>query len=126
MAESANAARASLPATWFGRPEVPLIDGRGKIWRRFESDAESLWDYTFGHQILAPYDFTTAMTVAIREFAPDRIVLLGPGETLAARSGRCCRAELAGHRQQGCVFIAPRRGCDPDRHGETRPAEYVV
>ena len=88
MLASADAARASLPAGWFGAPAVPLIDGRGKIWRRFETDPAELWDYTFGHQILAAYDFTAAMTVALREFAPDRVVLLGPGETLGGAIGQ--------------------------------------
>jgi [acyl-carrier-protein] S-malonyltransferase len=88
MQASADAARAGLPAAWFGAPHVPLIDGRGKIWRRFETDPAELWDYTFGHQITAAYDFTAAMTVAIREFAPDRIVLLGPGETLGGAIGQ--------------------------------------
>ena len=88
MHPSAAAARASLPPAWFGAPHVPLIDGRGAVWRRFETDAQALWDYTFGHQILAPYDFTAAITVACREFAPDRIVLLGPGETLGGAIGQ--------------------------------------
>lgn len=88
MAESAKAARASLPAQWFGQPHVPLIDGRGAIWRPASTDTAALWDYTFGAQILEPYDFTLAMTVALREFAPDRVVLLGPGETLGGAIGQ--------------------------------------
>jgi acyl transferase domain-containing protein len=88
MQASADAACATLPADWFGTPQVPLIDGRGKVWRRFETDAAELWDYTFGHQILEAYDFTAAITVALREFAPDRIVLLGPGETLGGAIGQ--------------------------------------
>jgi len=88
MQASADAARAQLPADWFGAPQVPLIDGRGKVWRRFESDRQALWEYTFGHQILEAYDFTAAITVACREFAPDRLVLLGPGETLGGAIGQ--------------------------------------
>ena len=88
MAPSAEAARAGLPEAWFGNPQVPLIDGRGAIMRPFASELHALWDYTFGAQILATYDFTAAMTVAIREFAPDRIVLLGPGETLGGAIGQ--------------------------------------
>lgn len=88
MHPSAAAARATLPQAWFGAPHVPLIDGRGAIWRRFETDPAMLWDYTFGHQILQPYDFTAAMTVACREFAPDRVILLGPGETLGGAIGQ--------------------------------------
>ncbi len=82
MARSAAAARASLPQGWFGQPAIPLIDGRGAVWRRASTDPAALWDYTFGHQILQPYDFTAAITVALKEFAPDRLILLGPGETL--------------------------------------------
>lgn len=88
MAQSAAAARATLPQDWFGPPQVPLIDGRGAIWRRASTDPVDLWDYTFGHQIVAPYDFTRAITVALREFAPDHIVLLGPGETLGGAIGQ--------------------------------------
>lgn len=88
MAASAAAAREQLPPGWFGRPEVPLIDGRGAIWRRHETAPDALWDYTFGHQILQPYDFTAAVTVALREFAPDRLILLGPGETLGGAIGQ--------------------------------------
>lgn len=82
MGPSAAAARTSLPQAWFSQPQIPLIDGRGGIWRRASTDPVALWDYTFGHQILQPYDFTAAITVALKEFAPDRLVLLGPGETL--------------------------------------------
>ena len=88
MRPSAEAARTGLPAEWFGNPGVPMIDGRGAIWRPFASDPAALWDYTFGAQILEPYNFTAAMTVAIREFAPNRIVLLGPGETLGGAIGQ--------------------------------------
>ena len=88
MAPSAEAARARLPEAWLGNPALPLVDGRGAIVRPFASDPAALWDYTFGAQILATYDFTAAMTVAIREFAPERIVLLGPGETLGGAIGQ--------------------------------------
>lgn len=82
MADSAARARAQLGAEMFGRPALPLVDGRGAIWRRFASAPGQLWDYSFGHQILAAYDFTRAVQVAVREFAPERIILLGPGDTL--------------------------------------------
>lgn len=71
-----------LPASWFGSPERPMIDGRGHIWRPHASDPAELRNYTFGTQILEPYDFTRAIQVAVLEHAPDRIILLGPGDTL--------------------------------------------
>ena len=82
MHDSSARARAQLGADMFAAPALPLVDGRGHIWRRFASAPAALWDYTFGHQILAAYDFTRAVQVAVREFAPDRIILLGPGDTL--------------------------------------------
>ncbi|WP_408590319.1 ACP S-malonyltransferase [Novosphingobium sp.] len=88
MAASASAARSQLPVEWFGAPQIPLIDGRGAIWRGPETVPPALWDYTFGHQILQSYDFTAAITVALREFAPDHLILLGPGETLGGAIGQ--------------------------------------
>lgn len=77
--EQARRLLADLP---LARPELPLIDGRGRIWSPYSTDRDALWDYTLGEQLIAPYDFTTAVQVAVREFAPDRLVVLGPGSTL--------------------------------------------
>ena len=82
MAGSSERALAQLPSAWFGSPEVSMIDGRGHVWRPFASRPEALHDYTFAAQILETYDFTRAIQVAVKEHAPDRIVLLGPGDTL--------------------------------------------
>jgi acyl transferase domain-containing protein len=82
MAGSSERAMAQLPAEWFGSPAVPMIDGRGHIWRPFAGNPSALHDYTFVAQILETYHFTRAVQVAVREHAPDRIVLLGPGDTL--------------------------------------------
>jgi acyl transferase domain-containing protein len=82
MRGSSDGALAQLPAEWFSGPDVPMIDGRGHIWRPFASNVRALHDYTFVAQILETYHFTRAVQVAMREHAPDRIVLLGPGDTL--------------------------------------------
>lgn len=82
MRDSSAAALATLPAEWFGNPDVPLIDGRGHIWRRWATPAEALWRYTFADQILDAYDFARAIQVGVREFAPDHVILLGPGDGL--------------------------------------------
>src|SRR3546814_16366639 len=42
----------------------------------------ALWDYTLGHQVVEPYDFTRAIANAAREFAPDLFIVTGPGTTL--------------------------------------------
>lgn len=74
--------KAALPVSLFAQPERPLIDGRGAIWFPKSSDLTALWDYTLGHQVTEPYDFTAAITAGIREFAPDVVIILGPGTTL--------------------------------------------
>ena len=78
----AEQGRARLPAGLFSQPNLPLIDGRGSIWWPGATDTESLWDYTLGHQVTKTYDFSRAITVAAREFAPDLFIVTGPGTTL--------------------------------------------
>ena len=88
MAESSRRALEQLPAEWFGPPLIPLIDGEGRIWRAKATTPEAMHRYTFTTQILEPYDFTRSLAVGIKEFAPDRIVLLGPGETMGGAIGQ--------------------------------------
>ena len=68
----------------FDKPKIPIIDGMGNIWSNFSTNINKLYDYTFGYQIVNPFDYTKAITVAIKEFAPDKIILLGPGNSLGA------------------------------------------
>jgi hypothetical protein len=65
-----------------------MIDGRGRIWQPYATDVHELYEYTLGHQVCRAYDFTTAVTVAMKEFAPDRLVLLGPGASLGGSIGQ--------------------------------------
>jgi [acyl-carrier-protein] S-malonyltransferase len=112
MQGSADKAQAQLGAEMFANPALPLVDGRGHIWRRHGAAAGAMWDYTFGHQILAPYDFTRAVQVAVKEFAPERIILLGPGDTLGGAIAQALIAiEWRGMRSKG-DFIA-RQAADP-------------
>jgi [acyl-carrier-protein] S-malonyltransferase len=78
----AQQARAIISADVFGQPALPLIDGHGTIWWPGTTDAAALWDYTLGAQVTQTYDFTRAITVAAREFAPDLFIVTGPGTTL--------------------------------------------
>ncbi|OYU39842.1 MAG: acyl carrier protein [Pseudorhodobacter sp. PARRP1] len=74
--------RAALPETLFQQPQKPLIDGRGQIWWPGSTRKAALYDYTLGHQVTEPYDFTAAIRSAAREFAPDLFIIAGPGTTL--------------------------------------------
>jgi [acyl-carrier-protein] S-malonyltransferase len=82
QAPVADEARAALPEALFGQPKTPLIDGRGHVWWPGTATTASLRDYTLGHQITEPYDFTAAIRTAAREFAPDLFIIPGPGTTL--------------------------------------------
>ncbi|MEO0882524.1 MAG: ACP S-malonyltransferase [Pseudomonadota bacterium] len=66
----------------FKRPGLPMVDGRGHIWSPASSGGAALHHYTFGHQVVETYDFSRAVQVGMREFAPECIILLGPGATL--------------------------------------------
>lgn len=77
-----------IPKSHFKKPSFPLIDGRGKIWTEFSTNTNELYDYTLGIQVTSSYDFTRSITVAIKEFCPDRLVVLGPGNTLGGVVGQ--------------------------------------
>jgi acyl transferase domain-containing protein len=74
--------RAALPESLFTQPKTPLIDGRGHVWWPGSATTGALRDYTLGHQVVEPYDFTAAIRTAAREFAPDYFIVPGPGTTL--------------------------------------------
>lgn len=66
----------------WGKPEIPLVDGRGGIWTPWSTDEKALFDYTLDHQVVQPYDFTRAIMTGLKEFSPDQVAILGPGATL--------------------------------------------
>ena len=72
------------PAADFGCGLISAIDGTGRIWSPRAFDTQEIYNYTLGAQLNRSYDFTCAVQVAAAEFAPDRIIVLGPGTTLGA------------------------------------------
>lgn len=82
LSEIAAQGRSQLGSDLFQPPELPLIDGRGGQWSPYSTEPEALRHYTLDHQVCQPYDFSRAVQVAVQEYAPDRIILLGPGATL--------------------------------------------
>lgn len=82
LKETSDKAMQLIGPELFFPPEIPLVDGRGFIWKPWSTKTDQLYDYTLGHQVYAPYDFTKAVMVAVKEFAPDQIILLGPGNSL--------------------------------------------
>lgn len=88
--QNANSAKGkdTLPASLFSQPEIPLIDGRGHRWVPNAVNIDDLWDYTFGHQVVETYDFTKAIVNSVKDLAPDKIIILGPGTTLGGATAQ--------------------------------------
>lgn len=82
QAPVAERGRARLSPDLFGQPKLPMIDGRGAIWWPGATDTHALWEYTLGAQVTETYNFTHAIRIAAREFAPDLFIVTGPGTTL--------------------------------------------
>ena len=91
----------ALSEQLFVQPTIPLIDGRGAIWYPNSTDISALYNYTLGHQVIEPYDFTAAVRTAAREFMPDVFIVLGPGTTLGGATAQALiRANWRGWRSK--------------------------
>ena len=84
----ADKAQAQLARLNWGKPRVTLIDGSGKRHTPWSASPEALRDYTLGPELTQPYDVTLSVRVGLREFAPERIVLPGPGNPLGSICGQ--------------------------------------
>lgn len=82
MADSSALAFQKLAHLAFQQPRMPLIDGRGIVHRPLSTDTDALLEYTLGHQVIATFDLTTALTTALQHCAPDCVVTLGPGNAM--------------------------------------------
>lgn len=119
VAHVAAAARERLAALAWSRPEVALVDGRGARWSPWSTDPAALRDYTLGEQVTTPFDFAASLRVALREWAPDLLVLPGPGNSLGGICGQGLvregyrgihsRAEFEEHQQAEPVILSMRR-----------------
>ena len=93
VAHIAEQATRRLADLRWSPPQVTLIDGRGARWTPWSTDPQALRDYTLAEQITAPYRFAASMRVALREEAPDRLILTGPGNSLGAICGQLLAEE---------------------------------
>ena len=90
-------AQEALPIEMLSSPNIPLIDGKGRIWHPHATNIDALYDYTFETQINSLFDYSKAIEVGVKEFAPDMIIILGPGSTLGGPTTQ----ELIKHHWQG-------------------------
>ncbi|MDF2178659.1 ACP S-malonyltransferase [Aliiglaciecola sp. CAU 1673] len=112
LTDIAAKARTMLGKSLFAKPSLPMIDGQGRIWQPHSTNLDALYQYTLDTQVVAPYDYGKAIEVSIKEFAPDKLIILGPGATLGGATAQC----LIRHRWQDLSskadFIA-RQKSDP-------------
>lgn len=88
VAEVSVEAERRLVGLEFQRPLATLIDGHGRQHSPWSADVRELRRYTFGAQVTEPYDLGASLRVLLREHAPARIVLPGPGNTLGGVLGQ--------------------------------------
>ena len=115
----AAAALRELATLAFRRPRLPLVDGRGRRFGPLSTQPRQLAEYSLGAQVTEPFDFSACARVALREWAPERVVLPGPGNTLGGVvghilveerwSGIDSRAAFA-HRQESAAPIVVSMG----------------
>src|SRR3546814_2852295 len=58
--------RAQLPMALFRQPDVPMIDGRGKIWNPGATDCDDLFAYTLGEQVIRSEEHTSELQTLMR------------------------------------------------------------
>jgi [acyl-carrier-protein] S-malonyltransferase len=88
MAQTSSRAKLDLADLHFRAPGVPLIDGRGTVFRPHWANPEALRAYTLGYQVTDPYNFTYSLQTALRHCAPDVVAVLGPGNSLGGPIAR--------------------------------------
>lgn len=93
MRDTSDRARRDLAGLGWRAPDVPLVDGHGNLHRPRSADPARLREYTLGTQVTEPYDFGLGIRTALREYAPDAIVLLGPGGNLGGATAHALLAE---------------------------------
>ena len=102
-------ARQLMSVDMFNAPNVPLIDGLAQVWQPYSCDTKQLYNYTLDTQVVSTYNFSKAIEVAIKEFAPDKLIILGPGATL----GGAVAQSLIAHQWLGLAtkadFIARQK-----------------
>jgi [acyl-carrier-protein] S-malonyltransferase len=92
-AESVNAAVAELEDLRWERPNVALVDGRGARFTPWSGDPADLASWALRDLPATAYDTASAVRVALREFAPDVVLLPGPGSSLGAACAHLIVAE---------------------------------
>ena len=99
----------------------------GRTFSPWSTDLDALRDYTLGHQVTEPYDFTASVRVALREFAPDHLVLPGPWRAPRRHRRAGDGRGTLGDRVEGGLPGRHRRRASPSSSAwACRPAERAA
>ncbi|MEO5986066.1 MAG: hypothetical protein ABIW50_00955 [Candidatus Limnocylindria bacterium] len=96
-AAAADEAATKLANLAWTAPNVTLVDGRGVRFTPWSTDPVELGRHTVREQPTETYDFAVSLRVALREYAPDVILLPGPGASL----GEVCAQLIVGEGYRG-------------------------
>ena len=81
LADTSTRAQEELGTLPMTAPKIPLVAGNGQVFGQW-ADPKAILDYTLGAQVHDTYDFTKSIRAALGDYAPEAIVLPGPGDTL--------------------------------------------
>ncbi|MBI4576161.1 MAG: ACP S-malonyltransferase [Planctomycetes bacterium] len=123
MAGLSAAAREALADLAWAAPRLPLVDGRGVQWRPRWADPAALAAYTLGTQMVETFDLVATARVVLREYAPEVLVALGPGDTLGAALGAVLVEEGWSGVRSRSDFLERQRGDAPLVLSMGRPAD---
>ncbi|HSK94254.1 MAG TPA: hypothetical protein VLA76_09380 [Candidatus Angelobacter sp.] len=112
-AAAARAAAAELADLAWSPPSVTLVDGSGRRHTPFSADPAELARYTIEVFPTAGYDLATAVRVALREHAPDVLLVPGPSGSLGAACAHLVVAEGYRGIRSRADFEAAQRSATP-------------
>jgi malonyl CoA-acyl carrier protein transacylase len=93
LASVSEAARERLANLSWRAPHLTLVDGRGVRHTPWSASATELAEYTLGQQVTDTYRFAAGVRVVLREYAPELVILPGPGNSLGGIIGQQLVAE---------------------------------
>ncbi len=126
MEATSARARQAFGALPFKAPRAPLIDGRGVTFAPLSAAPAAIREYTLGHQVVRTYDFTASVRVMLREFAPDALVLPGPGESLGGAVAQVLIAEGWQGLHSREDFLRRQQSAEPIVISMARPEQRVL
>ena len=106
-------------------PRLPLIDGHGHQWRPLTTRPEGIREYTLHSQVTRTFDFSATVRIALREYAPDYLVLLGPGEALDSAVAQVLIEERWQRIDSRSAFL-DRQQIDPPVISMARPEQAAL